>query len=323
MSGAADFTLGGGLVKLAEGTAMRTTVILFLGLLARFALADAPVRGVFNSETGLHRYHGCALVPTAWGDGDSFSIRFPDGKDYTIRLYGVDCFETSGNDETDARRLRAQRRYFGISDFGGSPRASNDKAKELGLMAKKRVAELLAREFTVHTAWADGRGSSAYKRYYGFITMAGGRDLAEVLVEEGLARAYGVCRRAPNGQSADDYRETLRDFELRAAIRKSGAWQLTDWEKLPAERQEERDEATELEAAKGRAGGPAGKVDPNTATRDELMSLPGIGETKALAIIQAREEGKYRAADDLTRVSGIGKKTVQGLREFLKFGPSP
>lgn len=300
---------------------VRGLIVFLLPLFGGVLGADeAPVRGVFNAATGLHRYHGCELNPTEWADGDSFSVQFPDGENRTIRLYGVDCLETTGEDATDARRLRSQRRYFGISEFGGSPRASNDKAKELGLVAKARVAELLAEPFTVHTAWADGRGSARFKRYYGFVTTGDGRDLAEVLVAEGLARAYGVYRRRPDGESAEDYREALEDVELRAAIRKAGVWAFTDWDRLPAERQREREEAAELEAARDISRVPASRVNPNTASRDELMSLPGIGETKAMAIIQGREEGKYRTAADLQRVSGIGPKTVGELEDYLEFG---
>jgi competence ComEA-like helix-hairpin-helix protein len=202
-----------------------------------------------------------------------------------------------------------------------NPRASNDKAKELGRLAKEKVEELLDGQFTVHTGWADGRGSAKFKRYYGFVTTSDGRDLAEVLVEAGLARAYGVYRRGPNGTSAAASRERLRDLELQAAVRRAGVWAITDWDQLPAERQAARDDLAELEAAKDKRGGPTAKVDPNTATRDELMSLPGIGETKALAIIEGRTQGRYRQAKDLARVSGIGPQTVEKLQPFLQFGP--
>lgn len=276
------------------------------------------VRGVFNAETGLHRYAGCRLKAEPWADGDSFSVVFPDGKARTIRLYGADCLETTGDDATDARRLRAQRRYFGISGFGGSPRASNDKAKEKGRAAKAAVEKLLAEPFTVHTAWSDAMGSARFKRYYGFVFTADGRDLAEVLVGSGLARAYGVYRRGPYGK-ADAYRERLGDLELKAAKTGAGVWAFTNWDRLPEERKAERNADAELEAAKGQGGGPVAAVNPNTASRDELMSLPGIGEKKAYAIIEGRDAGKYRKPEDLQRVSGIGKKTVEALRPFLKF----
>ena len=298
---------------------IRLLGVLFL-CVGSLAGGEPPVRGVFNTVMELHRYAGCRLSPEPWADGDSFSVEFPDGTKQTIRLYGVDCLETTGDDETDARRLRAQRRYFGISGFGGNARASNDMAKEFGRGAKVAVEKLLEQPFTVRTAWSDARGSSKYKRYYGFVETATEGDLAEILVKRGMARAFGVYRRGPAGTAAD-YRERLGDLELKAAKTGAGVWALTDWDKLPDERKAERDEEAELEAAKDRRLEPGEKIDPNTASRDELMNLPGIGEKKAHAIIEERENGKYRRPEDMARVSGIGGKTVERLRPFLKFGP--
>ena len=60
------------------------------------------------------------------------------------------------------------------------------------------------------------------------------------------------------------------------------------------------------------------KVDINTATLDELMTLPGIGEKRAADIIAEREEnGPYRFPEDLARVSGIGETTVAGLLDYI------
>ena len=59
---------------------------------------------------------------------------------------------------------------------------------------------------------------------------------------------------------------------------------------------------------------PDGKVNINTAGREELMALPGIGEKRAEAIIKDRERnGPFRYPEELTRVSGIGEGILAGL----------
>jgi hypothetical protein len=70
-------------------------------------------------STGLQALEGCVLVQTDWADGDSFRVAVVEGFSMTVRLYGADCLEWHVNDPSDARRLRAQRRYFGISEFAG------------------------------------------------------------------------------------------------------------------------------------------------------------------------------------------------------------
>ena len=58
----------------------------------------------------------------------------------------------------------------------------------------------------------------------------------------------------------------------------------------------------------------AGLIDLNLATATELETLPGIGPSKAAAILANRP---YATVDDLTRVPGIGEKTVEQLRAYV------
>jgi competence protein ComEA len=59
-----------------------------------------------------------------------------------------------------------------------------------------------------------------------------------------------------------------------------------------------------------------GLININTATQAELESLPGIGPSKAAAIIAYREEhGPFRRPEDLQEVSGIGPKTWEQLKD--------
>lgn len=61
-----------------------------------------------------------------------------------------------------------------------------------------------------------------------------------------------------------------------------------------------------------------GRVNLNTATETELMTLTGIGETKAKQIISYREEhGAFLAAEELMNVSGIGESTYEKIKDDI------
>ncbi|ANU25581.1 helix-hairpin-helix domain-containing protein [Planococcus versutus] len=69
------------------------------------------------------------------------------------------------------------------------------------------------------------------------------------------------------------------------------------------------------QAATGDAGG---LININRATETELMELPGIGPSKAAAILAYRDEiGHFQAPEELTEVTGIGDKTFEQLKELI------
>ena len=60
-------------------------------------------------------------------------------------------------------------------------------------------------------------------------------------------------------------------------------------------------------------------LDLNTAPLSDLTRLPGIGQTKAQAILDWREAyGPFRAVEDLLSVDGIGEKTWETLRPYVR-----
>lgn len=61
-----------------------------------------------------------------------------------------------------------------------------------------------------------------------------------------------------------------------------------------------------------------GKVNLNQATKEELMTLSGVGEKKAEKIIEYREEnGSFKTIEDLKNVNGFGEKSFESLEKYI------
>ena len=66
------------------------------------------------------------------------------------------------------------------------------------------------------------------------------------------------------------------------------------------------------------AQGSAGRVRINSASVSELQSLPGVGPALAQRIIAERSRGHFASAEDLLRVSGIGKAKLEKMRAYVE-----
>jgi competence protein ComEA len=65
-------------------------------------------------------------------------------------------------------------------------------------------------------------------------------------------------------------------------------------------------------------------IDINRASAAELQRLPGIGPKMSQRIIDERAKGAFKAVDELRgRVSGIGVKTLERLRPYIRVGEEP
>ncbi len=72
--------------------------------------------------------------------------------------------------------------------------------------------------------------------------------------------------------------------------------------------------AAVLGAAPASAGAAAGVVNINTASAEQLQQLPGIGATKAQAIVKHRGTQPFKSVEDLAKVKGIGEALLSKIK---------
>ncbi len=268
----------------------------------------------------------CRLIRTGANDADSFHVS-AGGKEYVFRLYFVDAPET---DASFPERVKEQAKYFGLT---------TQQALQLGEVAQRFTREKLAQPFTVRTAMQDARGRGRHERYYAFITTKEG-DLAELLVANGLARLHGAEAKPIGLTSPERMWQKLERLEREAKYHKVGAWgapvggmtarlpkqpatsgpdsfdAFFHPERLaaPAE-QEIFVQPTASVTPATQASSKGGKLDPNTATSEQLLAVPGIGPAIAKNIIEARP---FKSADELRRVKLIGTgKRYEQIRPYF------
>lgn len=285
---------------------IRTLRTLFLAAMLTFG-------AIFPSSyaADLQMFSNARLIKNPANDGDSFGVE-ANGKSFHLRLYFVDCPETSISSKSDARRVREQTRYFGLSHAACTIHFGNE--------AKTLVQRILAKPFTVHTAFASALGRSAKGRVYGFIATAGGDDLASLLVKNGFARTHGIGRETPNGIPRNEMIERLRDLETSAMLKRIGIWLESDPDRIAEFRAEQRSEDQELKNLQSqvkKAKSPQDSLDLNTATEKELQSIKGVGPVLAKRIIAGRP---YKIVGDLLKVKGIGPNKLEKIRPYVVVG---
>ena len=101
---------------------------------------------------------------------------------------------------------------------------------------------------------------------------------------------------------------------------------LTDGDMIYVPTEEEAKERSEEEwmsaAGSGNTQDTSGeknkKVNINTASKEELMTLPGIGESKAIAILNYRQEkGKFSTIEDLKEIPGIKDGVFSKIEDYI------
>src|SRR5512143_3307333 len=65
---------------------------------------------------------------------------------------------------------------------------------------------------------------------------------------------------------------------------------------------------------------PTGKVNINTATVEQLTTLPGVGPKLAARVIEYRQKSPFRSTRELMNVKGVGEKNFAKIEAYLTVG---
>jgi competence protein ComEA len=77
-------------------------------------------------------------------------------------------------------------------------------------------------------------------------------------------------------------------------------------------------------SAKPAKSAPAGKVNLNTASAQDLATLPGVGDKVAARIIEYRQKaGGFKSVQELLNVRGVGEKNFAKMQAHLTLGDAP
>lgn len=95
---------------------------------------------------------------------------------------------------------------------------------------------------------------------------------------------------------------------------------LSDASKIRVMSRDDQSEQEEENKKKtGKSQDSDGRINLNTATLEELMTLPGIGEKRAQAILNLRKQkGLFQKTDDLMEIEGIKEGIFQKIKDLIK-----
>lgn len=260
------------------------------------ALFSAPAAPAASPAKGWQIWDDCRLAADKYFDGDSFHVQHGT-QALIVRLYFVDAPET---DAGLGERVKGQAAYYRVTEAA---------VLRGGHAARTFTERFLSKPFRVITRMQAAPGASREPRYYAMVEQ-GGRRLDAALVEAGLAAPTSEIADYPDATGGQRTARELRALQARAAQDKRGLWQRTvNVETLK--------DALKPRLGPGSVATPQSRlINLNTATAEELSTLPGIGPKTAGQIIRARPLKDLAALDALP---GFGPKKIEALRELVSF----
>ena len=143
-----------------------------------------------------------------------------------------------------------------------------------------------------------------------FMLLSGKRETSSGLSipEEASAQTFDKREEGKRRKNAGE--EDQKQINLAAVLRDGMVLYI------PFEGEEA---AGSLSEADSRADGSSSDiVNINTASSEELQTIPGIGPSKAEAVVEYREEnGMFQTIEDITNVSGIGEKSFERIKSSI------
>lgn len=139
----------------------------------------------------------------------------------------------------------------------------------------------------------------------------------ESMTDKVKSAKEGVVEKAKSAkETATEKAKTAKD----AVSEKASAAKEAVADKAKAAKETAADKVKAAKETVATKAATSAKVNVNTADVATLQQLSGIGDVKAKAIIDYRNKvGKFKSAEDLINVSGIGEATIEKIKPFLSF----
>lgn len=134
------------------------------------------------------------------------------------------------------------------------------------------------------------------------------------------------CVKKPGVYEVEDSARVFNVIELAGGFTKKAqmeyinlAEELKDGQCIHVMSKKEYEEEQKISSSKGNQESGDGLININSATESQLTTLPGVGTSKAAAIISYREEhGSFEQIEDIMQVPGIKEACFSNIKNLIK-----